>query len=401
MSIGIGGAGSKLASMLDNGRCTIVNVSESELNKVEAANRVLAVTHSSRGQFKGAGRNPSIGRTAFVSVHEEVIEAMNGNLVLTSTGGGTGNGITSVLMEQVSAKDDVPLIDRTMFAFILPYVEREAPEHVENTINFLKGPVSDAIDSGNTGNMILFSNRFKFEARITEHESNRLMTNSLQNFLNIPFKGDSYELLDGHIDHEDFMVYKSKPYFNHFTQFYYDTNRPFAEQLRENYNQLLLAPERTIEAMFLLEVPYADQSPMLYNILDYFAEDDVNPAYGVILNPEIEQATITVSLLYSRKPRELVKDFKAKADSLTRKRLKKSLEQFVKLETVPFDVSTVVRELTQKREAISTPGGNGDLNTMSSGSGDVDNNSAETDHVEVPTGNKDVMDVLRRLKKLH
>ena len=400
MSIGIGGAGSKLASMLDQGRCTIVNVSESELNKVEALNRVLAVTHSTRGQFRGAGRNPKVGRTAFVSVQEEIAEAMNGNLVLTSTGGGTGNGISSVLLERVSAEDDIPLIHRTMFGFVLPYVDREAPEHVENTISFLKGPVSDAIDSGNTGNMILFSNRFKFEARITELESNRLMTTSLQNFLNIPYKGDKYELLDGHIDHEDFTVYKSKPYFNHFTQFFYDTNRSFADQLKENYNQLLLPPERAIEAMFLLEVPHAEQSPMLYNVLDYFAEDDVNPAYGVILNPDIQQATITVSLLYSRKPRELVKDFKAKADSLTRKRLKKSLEQFVKLETVPFDVSNAVRELTKPREPVDGSGTLSNLNTVPMNAGSSNVSSRDDDHVDMPTGNEDVMNVLRRLKKL-
>ncbi|MCK5835020.1 MAG: hypothetical protein KAG98_04745 [Lentisphaeria bacterium] len=400
MSIGIGGAGSKLASMLDHGRCTAVNVSESELNKVEATNRVLAVTHSTRGQFRGAGRNPEVGRTAFVSVQEEITAAMNGNLVLTSTGGGTGNGITSVLLEKVSAVEDVPLIQRTMFGFVLPYVEREAPEHVENTISFLKGPVSDAIDSGNTGNMVLFSNRFKFEARITELESNRLMTTSLQNFLNIPYKGDKYELLDGHIDHEDFKVYKSKPYFNHFTQFFYDTDRSFAEQLKENFNQLLLAPERTIEAMFLLEVPTADQAPMLYNVLDFFAEDDVNPAYGVILNPDIQQATITVSLLYSRKPRELVKDFKAKADSLTRKRLKKSLEQFVKLETVPFDVSNAVRELTQPRETVENPAAPTNLNTIPMNAGAPVAPAIDDDHVELPTGNEDVMNVLKRLKKL-
>lgn len=66
MSIGIGGAGSKLASLLDGGRCTIVNVSETEMNKVEAANRILAVTHSTRGQFQGSGKNPNVGKTAFM-----------------------------------------------------------------------------------------------------------------------------------------------------------------------------------------------------------------------------------------------------------------------------------------------------------------------------------------------
>ncbi len=382
MTIGIGGAGSKLASMLDHGNCTVVNVSESELNKVKATNRVLAVTHSTRGQFKGAGRNPEVGKTAFVSVQDEISEAINGNLVLTSTGGGTGNGITSVLLDNVSAEEDISLLHRTMFGFVLPYIHREAPEHVDNTINFLKGPVSNAIDSGNTGNMILFSNRFKFEARISEEECNRLMTSSLQNFLDIPAKGDVFELLDGHIDHEDFNVYKSKPYFNHFTQFFYDTDRSFEKQLNENYNQLLLSPERTIEAMFLLEVPHADQAPMLYNILDYFAEDDVNPSYGVILNPELDKPTVTVSLLYSRKPKELVNDFGMQADKLNRKRLKKSLEQFVKLKSTPFDISSAVKELTRPIAPDSRP-------------------DAGRDHVDFKSsGESDVMSVLKRLKKL-
>lgn len=346
MSIGIGGAGSKLASLLDHGHATIVNVSEIELNKVEADNRILAVTHSSRGQLRGSGRNPEIGKTAFVSISDELTSLIKGGITFSSAGGGTGNGISTILLKRIADADSIQLLDRTMFAFVLPYVNRESTEFVENTIQFLMDPVSAAIDSGNTGNMILFSNKIKFEARIAEGDYNHMMIRSLQNFLDIPFKGDTMTLLDGHIDHEDFNVYKSKPYFNHFTQFFYDSERSFGDQMRENYNQLLLSPERSIEAMFLLEVPFPEQAPMLYNILDFFSEDDVTPAYGVVHNPNIEQPTVTVSLLYSRKPRELVNDFKQMADKLTRKKIKKSIEQFVKLETIPFDVQNEVKLMT-------------------------------------------------------
>ncbi|MGL4855267.1 MAG: hypothetical protein ACRC37_08470, partial [Lentisphaeria bacterium] len=252
MSIGIGGAGSKLASLLDGGKGTIVNVSETELNKVEASNRILAVTHSSRGQFQGSGRNPEIGKTALVSISDEIFALIQGSMVFASSGGGTGNGIANILLNRIAGQEQISVGNRTMFCFVLPYANREGAEFVENTIHFLMDPVSTAIDSGNTGNIVLFSNRMKFEARMGEADYNLCMIKSLQQFLDIPFKGDALDLLDGHIDHEDFNVFRSKPYFNHFTQFSFNPALEFGAQLKDNYNQLLLDPERTIEAMFLL-----------------------------------------------------------------------------------------------------------------------------------------------------
>lgn len=387
MSIGIGGAGSKLASLLDNGQSTIVNVSESEMMKVDAVNRILAVAHSTRGQFRGSGKNPNIGKTAFLSISDEIHSLIKGELVFTSSGGGTGNGITTTLLKKIAERDNITWEDRSVFCFLLPYVNRESSEYVENTISFLMDPVSEAIDSGNTGNMILFSNKVKFEGRIAEANYNNMLINSLRQFLVIPFKNDQMKLLDGHIDHQDFNIYRSKPYFNHFTQFNYDTNRPFGQQLKENFNSLLLRPESAIEALFLLEVPYEEQAPMLYNILDFFSEDDVTPAYSVVHNPELEEPQITVSLLYSRKPRELVDDFKQMADKLTRRKLKKSIEQFVKLETTPLDITKEVKEITRKPPVEQ-----------------VDPETGETVVVEPEApqeeeGN-DVLSVLRRLKKL-
>ena len=349
MNIGIGGAGGKLASLASNGECTVVNVSELELSKIEAGNKILAVTHSARGQLRGSGKNPEIGMEAFVSISEELKSSIKGNIVFSSTGGGTGNGITSVLLDTIAQKDEpVKLSDRTLFAFILPCLNRESSEYVENTIEFLGGPVSSAIDSGNTGNIALFSNKLKFEGRIPEHDYNKMIVDSFNSFLAIPVKGEMFKLLDGHIDFEDFDLFKSKPYFNHFTQFYWDTEKPFEEQLVSNFNSLLLAPESAIEVMFLVELPDESLTSKFYDILDYFAKDEIAPVYGVVLNPDIPQPQVTVSLLYSRKPRELVEDFKNVSDKYTRNRIKKSLEQHVVLQSHKLDKMNEARRMVEE-----------------------------------------------------
>jgi hypothetical protein len=351
MAIGIGGAGGKLASLMDPDGATIINVSKSELGKTNAKNKIMAVAHSTRGQFQGAGKNPDVGKTAYISISDEVYELIKGQVVFTSTGGGTGNGISSVILERVAEQDEVLLSDKTVFGFVLPYVERESSEYVENTIAFLKGPVSKAIDSGNTGNIMLFSNKLKFEGRIAEHDFNTMTVTSLKNFLAIPQKSDEMELLDGHIDREDFRVYLSKPYFNHFSQFEYTPDRPFKELLAENMNSLLLPPEQPIEAMFLLEVPSREMTPYFYNLLDYFSDDDVKPAYGVVLNPELEKPLLSISLLYSRKPKELVEDFSQMAEKMTKKKLKKTINQFVKLEERRLNVEDEVRKIEKEQES--------------------------------------------------
>ncbi len=350
MSIGIGGAGSKLASLMGSENATIVNVSQSELENTEAADKIMAVAHSSRGQFQGAGKNPEVGKAAYVSISDEIYELIKGDMVFTSTGGGTGNGIASVLLERIAAKDEISLSDKTVFGFILPYVARESSEFVQNTIDFLMGPVSKAIDSGNTGNILLFSNKLKFEGRLAEHDYNTMLITSLKNFLAIPHKGDTLELLDGHVDHEDFRVYLSKPYFNHFCQFEYAPKSPFAAQFRENISQMLLPPEQPIEAMFLLEVPNREMTANFYDILDYFAEDHVTPAYGVVLNPAIEKPLLTLSVLYSRKPKELVDDFCQRVEHITQKKLKKTINQFVTLEDHHLNVEEEVRKIESEDE---------------------------------------------------
>lgn len=86
MAIGIGGAGSKLALGLDPS-ATIVNVSETELNKQDCPNKILAVVHNTRGQLRGSRKDPQLGRDAFLSIKRELMHLVRGNVVFSSTGG--------------------------------------------------------------------------------------------------------------------------------------------------------------------------------------------------------------------------------------------------------------------------------------------------------------------------
>jgi hypothetical protein len=348
MTIGIGGAGSKLALKLDS-QATIVNVSATEMEKLGTERSLLAVVHSAQGQLRGSRKNPRIGREAFQSIKDEMLHLCRGNTVFSSTGGGTGNGICSSLLELVAAETEIPLADRTMFVFVLPYAKLEPSEFVLNTTNFLQGPLSEAIDSGNTGNIVLFSNQVKFENRMTESEYNAKLIESLKVFLAIPRKNDEFRLLDGHIDHEDFALFRGKPYFNHFTAFDYDPEREFEAQLQKNLNPLLLPPENPIEAMFLLEVPEGGDPRPFYEILEYFAPANVAPVYSVVENPKRKRPFVTASLLYSRKPAELVEDFNRISEEHTRAKVRKSLEQHVTLAKLEVNVESETKRFARQR----------------------------------------------------
>ncbi len=91
-----------------------------------------------------------------------------------------------------------------------------------------------------------------------------------------------------------------------------------------------------------------DQATSFYDILDYFAEDHVAPSYGVVLNPEIEKPILTLSLLYSRKPKELVDDFSQQVERITQKKLKKTINQFVTLEERRVNVEDEVRKIEEE-----------------------------------------------------
>jgi len=350
MTIGIGGAGGRLAVKLDP-QSTIVNVSEVEMEKTGGGNRILAVVHAPDGQLKGSRKDPRIGREAFLSVKRELLDLIRDSIVFTSTGGGTGSGITAALLEELAGRDSVPEADKTKLALLLPHADREPAEYVDNTLSFLRGPLSAAIDSGNTGNIFLFTNRVKFEKRVPEEEYNRMIIDSLNVFLAIPRKGENLALLDGHIDPEDFAMYLSRPFFNHFTYFNYDPEVEFEKQLSVNLNPLLLPPDTAIEAIFLLEVPPGKDPRPFYDIIDYFTAQDVTPSYMVVEAPERREYFITISVLYSRKPAELVDDFNRISRKRAQAKVRKSLDQHIHLPVLKVDLRDEAKREAKERGA--------------------------------------------------
>ncbi len=342
MSVGIGGAGSKLSAQLsaDN---VIVNVSEAELNKVPAAEKLLAVLHSERGQRRGCRKNPSLGRESFASIRTRIMDLVRGNLVFASAGGGTGNGICSMILSEIAAQPAIAEEERTRFALLMPSPEHEPAEYVRNSIEFLTGPLSAAMDSGNAGNIFLLSNREKFRRRMPEHDFNEAVVASLRNFLEIPRRGEELELLEGHIDYEDFDLYLAKPYFNHFTAFEFDANEPFAAALQRAANPYLLPADTAIEALFFLELPPDADRGLFYPILDALAGQRLAPVYSVAINPRRSRPFISVSQLYGRKPDLLVKDLQAAALGHQQERIRKSLEQQVVLTTPDVDLEEEAR----------------------------------------------------------
>ena len=73
MTVGIGGAGCKIAAKLDED-AVLVNVSETELNKVPGGGRrILAGLRAGRGQFKGSRKDREIGLDAYLSVKRELL----------------------------------------------------------------------------------------------------------------------------------------------------------------------------------------------------------------------------------------------------------------------------------------------------------------------------------------
>ena len=343
--IGIGGAGSKIASKLSSSS-VVVNVSEVELGKVECGRKIQAVLRGGAGAYKGCRMDPAIGYEAYASVSRELEGLVRGSLVISATGGGTGNGITKGVMEYlVKRPERIPVEEKTLFALILPYDRLESAEFVENTSMFLNDSVAPAIDSGNTGNIFMFTNRLKFENRIPEDHFNEMIVASLKEFLSIPKKNAELKLLDGHVDQEDFDLFLSKPYFNHFTVFDYDPMQEFGRQLQDHTNTLLLPAEQPIEALFLMEIPAGGDQTAFYNLVEYFNRQGVKPIYSVAENPEIHQSRVTVAQLYSRKPAELVHDFNTVADEHAQTKVKKTINQFVELEHLEVNMADEARKV--------------------------------------------------------
>lgn len=356
-AIGIGGAGSKLAVKWDKA-ATTVNVSKIELDKVPTeGDQILAQLRAGDGEFQGSRMDPAIGYDAYQTVSRDLKKRIKGSVVFTATGGGTGSGITRGILEDLVSQEDIAIEDKTLFALVLPYGRLEADEFVSNTSKFLSGSVAPAIDSGNTGNIFMFSNQLKFEQRIPEDNFNQQIIESLQEFFAIPQKNADLKLLDEHIDQEDFTLFLSKPYFNHFTSFDYDANNDFGKQLTSHQNPLLLAPEQAIEALFLLEVPQGSDGTIFYNIVEYFNRQGVKPIYSVAENPALKAPRVTVSLLYSRKPAEQVQGYNQAAEEHAQTKVRKTLDQFVKVEPLHVDLDGEAKKIT-------TPEGKDDILAM-------------------------------------
>jgi len=347
MTIGIGGAGSKLSALLDPHNL-IINVSEIELEKVRAEEKLLAVLHSEKGQRRGARKNPLLGAEAFASIRVRLMDRIKGELVFASTGGGTGNGICSQVLNELAVQKEVPEEERTRFGLLVPYAPQESAEYVKNTIDFLSGPVSRAVDSGNTGNIFLFSNREKYEKRLSEPRFNEQLVASLRNFLDIPARGAALPLLEGHIDYEDFDLYLSRPFFNYFTSFELGGEEDFGSLLARHANPYLLQPDAPIEALFFLELPTGWDPTVFYRVVDHLVRSSAAPIFSVAENPERQRPFITLSLLYSRKPEGLVADFQRIAQTHDEERIRKSVEQQVTLRPQRVDIEQEARKAGQR-----------------------------------------------------
>ena len=344
--IGIGGAGSKIAVKLDP-NCAAVNISEIELSKIPTSGeKIQASLRDGSGLFAGARMDPAIGLEAYGSVSRQLTNLIRGSMVISATGGGTGNGITmGILQDLTSRQDQIPVEEKTIFALVLPYIKMESDEFVSNTSQFLNGPVAAAIDSGNTGNIFMFTNRAKFEKQIAEDKYNQMIVSSLQEFFSIPRKNAELKLLEEHIDQADFVLFLSKPYFNHFTTFAYNPENDFGKQLGSHWNQLLLPPEQAIEALFLLEVPQDNDGTCFYNILKYFTEQGVKPLYSVVENPTLKNPRVSVSLLYSRKPAEVVQSLNREAEEHAQTKVKRTIDQYVELEPLQVNLGNEADKL--------------------------------------------------------
>ena len=352
--IGIGGAGCKIATKFSP-EATAVNVSEVELDKLSAAGeKIQASLSSSLGSFQGARMDPAIGYDAYNSVRPHLSNLVRGSLVFAATGGGTGNGIARGILEDLVARGDIPLEERTLFGLVLPYARLESQEFVTNTSNFLEQSVAPAIDEGVTGNIFMFSNRVKFEKRLAEDKFNGMIVDSLKQFFAVPAKNTELKLLDEHIDAEDFALFLSKPYFNHFNVFNFKPDQEVGAQLAKHHNPLLLAPEQTIEALFLLEVPVGGDPTAFYSIVEYFNEQSVKPLYSVVENPALKEMRLTVSTLYSRNPAELVADFNRVAEEHAHAKAQKTVDQFVTLPKLQVSMGDEAKKLSPDDEDILT-----------------------------------------------
>ena len=101
--------------------------------------------------------------------------------------------------------------------------------------------------------------------------------------------------------------------------------------------------------MFLLEVPSGMDHTIFYKILPYFEKKKVTPFYSVVENPSLQRPFITVSLLYSRKPLELIDEFNKVNQEVKDAKVNKSLDQHVVLQKLDVDMKNEAKRASKEK----------------------------------------------------
>ena len=357
MFIGMGGAGGKLATKL-SANADIINVSQDELNKIKTnGEKILAFYASENGQLAGSRKNPNIGYHAYQGISKSLTKKAQGNFIVSSSGGGSGSGLCKGLLEAISQDDANSHEDnKSIYIFILPYAGGEALEYVENSRNFIEHSLVPAIRKGNTGNVFLFSNDFKYKKGIVEDKYNEKIVSSFRQFYSIPEKSSQYESIEGHIDKEDFRHYLTKSFYNHFTYFYYNSQEDFESQLMKSFNPLMTIPsaESWTEVLFLLEIPESEDEAIYYKILNYFEKINLSPIFSVVKNPKLtERSLLTISFLHLHHPHKEFDNFHNHSKKKMEEKVKRALSnEFISVKSKEKSIDEVLVEEGHNKEDV-------------------------------------------------
>ena len=120
------------------------------------------------------------------------------------------------------------------------------------------------------------------------------------------------------------------------------------KQLNQNSNKLCSRRKIRLKRCSCSRFREGDPT-IFYDIVEYFTERNVSPVYSVVENPEVKEPFITVSLLYSRKPAELVNDFNKIAEKHAQAKVQKSLDQYVALEKLNVNLEDEAKQAVKQR----------------------------------------------------
>ena len=71
--------------------------------------------------------------------------------------------------------------------------------------------------------------------------------------------------------------------------------------------------------------------------------------YSVVRNPNIDKPFVTVSMLYSRKPMDLVNDFNHISEESTKAKIEKSLEQYVEFDRMEVNFKEEAKKVADEK----------------------------------------------------